>query len=66
MAPGEFFLRGSYIKSERSRNISRKMFSLIPGDVLCDADEVFEVFVDIDRDLSMTKDAYLTLVDRSL
>ena len=42
------------------------MFSLIPGDVLCDADEVFEVFVDIDRDLSMSKDAYLTLVDRLL
>ena len=42
------------------------MFSLIPGDVLCDTDEVFEVFADIDRDLSMTKDAYLTLVDRSL
>ena len=33
---------------ERSRTISQKMFSLVPGDVLCDRDEVFEVFVDID------------------
>ena len=66
MAPGEFFLRGSYIKSERSRNISRKMFSLIPGDVLCDPGEVFEVFFDIHSDLSMSKVAYLALVTRSL
>ena len=38
------------------------MFSLVPGDVLCDPDEVFEVFVDIDSHLSMSKDAYLALV----
>ena len=45
---------------ERSRTISQKMFSLVPGDVLCDRDEVFEVFVD--SDVSMSKDAYLALV----
>ena len=55
-------MRGSHLKLERSRNISRKMFSLVPGDVLCDSDEVFEVF---QCDLSMLKDAYLALVTRS-
>ena len=45
---------------ESSRTISQKMFSLVPGDVLCDRDEVFEVFVD--SDVSMSKDAYLALV----
>ena len=40
------------------------MFSLVPGDVLCDPDQVFEAFVDIDTDLSMSKDAYLALVTR--
>ena len=38
------------------------MFSLVPGDVLCDPEEVFEVFVDIDSDISMSKNAYLALV----
>ena len=33
LSPGEFFLRGSYLKPERSWNISQKMFSLVPGDV---------------------------------
>ena len=41
------------------------MFSLVPEKVLCDLDEVFEVFVDIDSSLSMSKDAYLALVARS-
>ena len=48
IAPGELILRGSYLKPERSRNISRKIFSLAPGDVLSNPDKVFEAFVDID------------------
>ena len=56
----------SYLMPERSKNISRKMFSLVLGDVLCDPDEVFEIFVDIDDNLSMLKDAYLALVAQSL
>ena len=31
IAPREHFLRGSYLKPQRSTNISRKMFSLVPG-----------------------------------
>ena len=65
IAPRELFLRGSYLKPERSRNISRKMFSLVPGDVLCDPHEVSEVIVDINTELLMSKDAYLALVARS-
>ena len=65
IAPGKLFLRGSYLKPERSWNISQTMFSVVPGNVFCDPDEVFEVFVDIDSDLLMSKDAYLALVARS-
>ena len=35
------------------------------GDVLCDPEEVFEIFVDLDNDLSVCRDAYLALVARS-
>ena len=66
IVPGKHFLRGSYLKLERSRNISQKIFSLVPGDVLCDPEKVFEVFVDIDGDLPMLKDSYLSLFARSL
>ena len=51
---------------ERTRNITREMFSLFTGDVLCDPDKVFELFVDIDGDLSMSKDANLALVALTL
>ena len=50
ISPGELFLRGNYLKSERSRNMSSKKFSIVSGEVLCDPAEVFEVFVDIERD----------------
>ena len=31
----------TYLKPERSRNISKKIFSLIPGDVFYDPNQVF-------------------------
>ena len=34
------------------------------GNVLCDQEEVLDIFVDLDDDLSVCKDAYLTLVAR--
>lgn len=63
---GECFLRGNYLKSDRSRNMALKRFSIVPGDVLCDPVEVFEAFVDIDHDsLCMPKDIYAELVLRA-
>ena len=61
LAPGQLYLKGNYLKLVRSRNISRKTFSLIPGAVLCNP-EVFDIFVDVDDDLIMCKDSYLALV----
>ena len=55
----------SYLMPERSKNISRKMLSLVLGDVLCDPDEVFQIVVNIDGNLSMLKDTYLALVAQS-
>ena len=59
IAPGELVLRDASLKPERSRNISWKMFVLVPEDDLCNPDEVFEVFVDIDSNISVSKDPYL-------
>ena len=56
---------GGALKPERSRNISRKNFSLIGGDVSCEPEQIFKVFIDTESDLSMGKDAYLALVARS-
>ena len=41
------------------------MSNLVSEDVRCDPDEVFEDFVDIDTNRSMSKDAYLTLLTQS-
>ena len=47
--PGELYLKGNYLKLTRSKNIARKMITLIPGDVVCKPDEVFD-FVDVEDD----------------
>ena len=62
--PGELYLKGYYPKLTRSKNIPRKKFNLVPGDVVCEPDKVLD-FVDVEGDLSMCKDAYLELISRS-
>ena len=63
IGPGENYAKGNYFKAERSRKMSLKKFSIVTGDVLCDPEEIFEVFIDIDHDnLSKANDAYLELV----
>ena len=43
ISPGELFLRGNYLKSEQSRNMSLKKFSIVSGEVLCDPVEFLKV-----------------------
>ena len=64
LAPGQLYLKGNYLKLVRLKNISRKKFSLILGDVLCDSDKVFDT-VDVDHELSNSNDAYFEIVARS-
>ena len=61
---GDLYLKGNYLKLTTSKNIARKKFTLVPGDLICKPDEVFD-FVDVEEDLSMCKDAYLELISRS-
>ena len=61
---GDLYLKGNYLKLTTSKNIARKKFTLVPGDLICKPDEVFD-FVDVEEDLSMCKDTYLELISRS-
>ena len=61
---GHVIYPGEYLKLTRSKNIPWKKFNLVPGDVVCEPDKVFD-FVDVEGDLSMCKDAYLELISRS-
>ena len=62
---GEFYFKGNYLKLEPSRSRTKQYFSVIQGDALCDQSEVFEVVLDISEDLTMNKDAYLSLLARA-
>ena len=60
MYPGQLFLKSNYLKLTRSKNIARKMFTLVPGDVICEPDKVF-YFVDVEDSLSMCKDVLVNI-----
>ena len=60
MNPEQLFLRSNYLKLTRSKNIARKKFTLVPGDVICELDKVFD-FVDVEDSLSMCKDVLVNI-----
>ena len=43
---GDLYIRGKYLKKERSRSTRVHKFSIISADALCTPDEIFDVFVD--------------------
>ena len=49
----------------RSRKISLKQFELINFDVLISPEEVFESFVEVNSDLTMSTSMYLVLCERA-
>ena len=57
---GDLYIRGKYLKQERSMSHHLKQFSIYPGDVTCEPSEVFEVFVE--DDLVMSKVSFESLV----
>ena len=52
----QLFLRGNYLKTERSRSNRLQKFSVLTGKVLVDPSEVFELFIDMSDDLSLEKE----------
>ena len=53
------------MKCIRSRSISPKKFSIIAAEVICEPEEVFQIFVEIGDDLTMNTGTYLALKARS-
>lgn len=62
ISPGEFFIRGRYLKKERSRSTRCYKFSILSGDAICTPDEVFELFVDVSDDLTIEKETFNALL----
>ena len=62
--PEEPYLKVNYLKLSRSKNIQKKKFTLVPGEVIFEPDKVFD-FVDVEDDFSKCKDSYLELISRS-
>ena len=54
ISKGELYLRGNYLKVVRSKNMLLKKFEILNFEVLIPPDEVFETFVAVAYDLTMS------------
>ena len=58
-------MRGNYLKVVRSKNMLWKKLEILNYEVLIPPDEVFETFVEVADDLSMSFCSYLALKERA-
>ena len=61
----KLYFRGNYLQLVKSKKISNKQFKLIEKDVVISPEEVFKIFIDVQKDLTMAADYYLGLVARA-
>ena len=61
---GEPYFKGNYLQKIRSRNISKFQFKLLPNPVYLEPDEVYQPFVEIDENLTITKELYMTIASQ--
>ena len=62
---GDLYIRGKYLKKQRSRSTRVHKFSIFSADALCTPDEIFDVFVDISEDLTIEKETFRELLSRA-
>ena len=65
ISKGGLNLRGDYLKVVRSKNMLWKKFEILNCEVLIPTDDVFETFVKVANDLTMSCRSYLTLTERT-
>ena len=61
---GEPYFKGNYLQKIRSRNISKFWFKLLPNPVYLEPDEVDQPFVEIDENLTIIKEFYMTIASQ--
>ena len=59
---GEHYLKGNYLRKGRSKTIAMAQLYLIEGTVFITPDEVYEAFVDINKDLQLPMDTYKSMI----
>ena len=65
ISKGGLNLRGDYLKVVRSKNMLWKKFEILNCEVLIPTDDIFETFVKVTDDLTMSCRSYLTLKERT-
>ena len=62
---GNLYIRGKYLKKERSRSTRVHKFNILSADPPCTPNEIFNVFVDVSEDLAIEKETFRELLSRA-
>ena len=62
---GDLYIRGKYLKKERSRSTRVHKFNILSADPPCTPNEIFNVFVDVSEDLAIEKETFRELLSRA-
>ena len=58
---GQYYLKVLYLRTTRSKTLSKLQFTVMKEPVYVMTDEVFETFIEVDKNLQMSKEVYSTL-----
>ena len=65
VAKGERYFQGYYLKLCRSKDIKVKSFTILPAKIAVTPDEVYDMYVDINKDLEIDYNIYNMLIAKA-
>ena len=65
ISPGLRYFKGNYLKAVRSRSISHKKFDVLLLPVLITPDEVYDTYVEIDKNMMLDINIYNNLIQKA-
>ena len=63
--PGLRYFKGNYLKHVRSRNIFLKKFDILPMSVIITLDEVYDTYMEIDKNMLLDVKIYNSLIQKA-
>ena len=62
--PGLRYFKRNYLKPVRSRNKSSKKFDILPMSLIITPDEVYDTYVEIDKNILLDVTTYSSLIQK--
>ena len=65
ISAGEMFFKGFYLKMARSKNVGKKMYQILPTEIVFSPDEVFDTYIEFSEDLYLDINIHNSLLQKA-